>query len=663
MVNIDRDIQEAIDSIKALLKPVLTPAAGHAPVTEVTADRSIPVVLSDGTMMTIDKAVIDKVVKDLPKVLKEYDVRGLDDVFTPEMLVLLGMSLGTSRFNSHHGREGLRSGDLFLLAGDNGPTTPKMRKYLAQGLRLTGVNVVDLGQTVGGELYNAIYRLGARGGAYVTRSHVEVGTNGFKPLIGNTTLYADMIQELGRTIRKGEFRYPSSAGDRGDLIASDSPAGIKIHELSREVYRLNLIKEFGAIRDTMNRSGMKVAIDFGGGSATQYVGLAKELLGGNMVDSFGTEQDPYCKNGLPDPSRADQLGDIIERSKKDPGVIWFSYDLDTDRMAIVQNGTLFKGDLLFYPIIENVLRNGDGMQKDFLYDARMIPSIAELVQNLGGIAKIHPKGHSKIKKTVEIAMKELAEAKGFKTVLDLVNATNHHDFQMEYSLHPFVTTEKGACIDDAFRFTFWWIEGFAAMRKAYGNDITLASYIEKLRKDGYISKWYSLPEQRTDMQEELKKDLMNKMRDTLLEAFKGRNDFEFVNWTGFKGQKKRFTLVDTEGVYYFMAPIGIFYWGWSNTSAKVAVGAHSKSETGLRSLSEIMLGVFYGLRDAMQAEAAARGVKIQDSSKHIQDKETIDLLDLMSGKDNVSVEAGIKSRYPSVGSAIQGLNNIAKSVA
>lgn len=664
--NIDAKIAETIGKIHQDLKPALN----VSPKTTDTSVKSgaINVTLSDGTKMTFDQVAVDKVLGGLPKVLKEYDVRGLDNVFTPEMLVLLGISLGTSRFNSHHGTEGLKAGDLFLLAGDNGPTTPKMRKYIAEGLRLTGVNVADLGLTVGGELYNAVFRLGAQGGAYVTRSHVEVGTNGFKPLVGNTTLYADMIQELGETIKKGEFRI-ASEGNEGKIITADSDTGKKVHDLSKEVYRLNLIKEFSHIQQVMKDTGMKVGIDFGGGSATQYVPLAKELLGDRLVNIYGQDQDPTCKNGLPDPSRADCVKDVVDLSQKDPSVIWFSYDLDTDRMAIIWNGRLFKGDLLFYPVVENVLRNGDGLQREFLYDARMSPAIAELVENMTGVAKIHPKGHSKVKRTVELIMKGLAKSQGYKSVREFVQATGHHDFQMEYSLHPFVTTETGACIDDAFRFTFWWIEAFSAMRKRYGNDITLDSYLKELERTGAVSKWYSLSEQRTDMQEDFKKSLMNKMRDRMLEAFKGRDDFDFVKWEDFKRAEKPFTLVDTEGVYYFMTPLGIFYWGWSNTSAKIAFGAHSKNEENLKDLTTAMLSIMFRLRDGMPE---ATGVAMKDASKHIGDLETTGLLLLFGVIDkaqaekiqgdkkpsqefNIELERSVLAKFGSVEEAIRAL--------
>jgi hydroxymethylpyrimidine pyrophosphatase-like HAD family hydrolase len=43
-------------------------------------------------------------------------------------------------------------------------------------------------------------------------------------------------------------------------------------------------------------------------------------------------------------------------------------------------------------------------------------------------------------------------------------------------------------------------------------------------------------------------------------------NFKYIFWKDYQKQTKPFTLIDIEGVYYFITPQGIFYWGWSNTS-------------------------------------------------------------------------------------------------
>ena len=126
-------------------------------------------------------------------------------------------------------------------------------------------------------------------------------------------------------------------------------------------------------------------------------------------------------------------------------MVIFSFDLDTDRCGIVIGGKLYKGDILFYPVIEYALGKYGQDHKKIYYDSRMIPSIAELVDYLGGTAIIHTKGHSKEKKTVEILMQNLAKEKGFASVEDFVKATGYKNYQMEYSLHPFITIDTGAC--------------------------------------------------------------------------------------------------------------------------------------------------------------------------------------------------------------------------
>ncbi|MCK9594461.1 MAG: HEAT repeat domain-containing protein [Candidatus Omnitrophica bacterium] len=629
---------------------------GQAPgLFRITPEKPLVITTPDETI-TVTYEGLQEIKKKLSSVLKEYDVRGNDEYFTPEMLVLLGIALGTSKFDSHHGTEGLKPGDTFIIAGDNGPTTPKMRKYLALGLRAAGINVIDLDTCISGQLYTTVSRLGVQGGFYVTRSHVEVGINGFKPIIGKTTLFGDMIQVLGKQI----------AGDSADsglrvMDAKDMGAFINTQELQgkiTDIYKEKLNVEFTALINKLKDMDIKIAVDFGGGSATSYVDYVKGTLGSKLVNVFRAQSDPTCTKGLPDPSRDDDkclghpksAGDesILSWSARNPDVVVFSFDLDTDRCGIVIAGKLYKGDILFYPVIEYALGKYGQDHKKIYYDSRMIPSIAELVDYLGGTAIIHTKGHSKEKKTVEILMTKLAKEKGFASVEDFVKATGYKNYQMEYSLHPFITIDTGACIDDAMRFMYSWLEAFTAIREKHQQPKWLLDdYLKDLRQKGAFSQWYSLSEQRTSMQEQYKKHLMNEWRDVVTKAFSGDKDFEYVNWEKFEGQKETFTLVDIEGVYYFMTPLGIFYWGWSNTSEKIAFGAHSRSREDLRVLTEVMLSMFLKLRNEKPG--------LNPKSIRIEAQETKALSDLFSGAGIEDIEKNAAEKFAATEDAVKYL--------
>lgn len=667
-----RDFQNAIDAITArqgavertareqaksafdTLKQLTAAAAGSsgARLIKPSADEPLIVRVDDESVI-VTQEDIDEIKKKLPLVLKEYDIRGNDEYFTPQMLVVLGLALGTARFESHHGVEGLDPGDIFIIGGDNGPTTPKMRKYLAAGLCASGVTVMDLGTCVSGQLYTSVSRLGLQGGFYVTRSHVEVGVNGFKPIVGKTTLYGDMIQNIGARIDRG-LRVVGE-NYQGTIIKEDS-----FRQLIRDAYIESLKKEFSDMLGHLTAADMKIAVDFGGGSATEYVDFVKEMLGDKLVAEFRAASDPTCTLGLPDPSRGDDkcLGhpgsagteSVLDWSKANPDVVVFSFDLDTDRIGIVIGGKLYKGDELFYPVVEYALATYGSRHKEFYYDARMTPAIAELVTNLGGTAKIHPKGHSKIKATVEKYMKPLASSTGFRSEEEMAEKTGYKNYQMEYSLHAFVTTDTAACIDDAMRFMFVWLEAFDAIRKKHDQPRwLLEDYINDLTRRDIISEWSSLSEQRTGMQEQYKKELMNDLRDAVLAAFGTTPSFKNVPWTEFQGADSAFTLVDIDGVYYFMTPLGIFYWGWSNTSEKIAFGAHALSAGNLRLLVEPMLAAYLRLR------AAKEGLNAK--SAQIEAQETKGLLDLFNAGDIGVLEGRLMEKYPSVEAALDSLKD------
>ncbi|RKY36067.1 MAG: hypothetical protein DRP72_04500, partial [Candidatus Omnitrophota bacterium] len=603
----------------------------------------------DKEKIIITQDDLEEIKAKLPKVLKEYDIRGPDEIITDKkLLILLGLALGNIEIESHWGKEKLNEGDYFLVAGDNGPTTFLIAKYLIEGLRLAGINVIYLGCLRSGLLYSSIPYLNACGGLYITRSHVEVGTNGFKPVIGRTTLYAEMIQKLGQIIEKGEFRI---AGKKGKLIGD---IVYKVKDIDRKIR----LQETEKLLTLLEKYPLKIAIDFGGGSATTDIELVREILGNYLVKLFRTEFDPYCIRGLPDPSRSDEVclnhpqARIIEWSKSNREVIIFSFDLDVDRCAIIWEGTLYKGDLLFYPVIEYLLTiyKYKDYHKEFYYDARMSPSIVELINHFGGIAKIHPKGHSKVKRTQEEFLIKLATNLGYKSVEEFVRETGYTNYQIEYSLHPFVTTESGRSVDDALRFMFLWLYIFLKIREKYNNpNLTLKDYINSLKERKIISAWYTLSEQRTPMQEEYKKEIMNQMKDEIVKFFKDNPQFEHIFWKDFTKQTNSFTLIDIEGVYYFITPLGIFYWGWSNTSSKISFGAHSKNENDLLKLTEIMLSLYINIRE--------KKPNLEKTSQTIQETETLALRELFKLNTNEEIEESIKRNYPQINLALKSLYN------
>ncbi len=145
----------------------------------------------------------------------------------------------------------------------------------------------------------------------------------------------------------------------------------------------------------------------------------------------------------------------------------------------------------------------------------------------------------------------------------------------------------------------------------------------KLKQDsGFIKGVKQLKEQRIDMPEEAKFAVMSEMENALIDFFGNRADFELVeNWEEFEGAKKPFTLVEVEGGFHLISPLGDAFWGWSNASPKIAFGTQSANAKDLRKISEITVALFAHTKNNV---AAKLGMQLPQ----ISDKETAALREL-----------------------------------
>ncbi len=552
----------------------------------------------------------------LKKFVKEYDLRGFDRAddanfpqeVDPLLLRWVGRAFGTVDFHSRRHEQNVRlnAGDTFVIAGDNGPSTQKFKDALTEGLRDTGVHIIDLGVTVSGELYKSISNLNAQGGLYVTRSHVEVGTNGAKPSIGGITLYGEMLQAVREQILKAEY---SKAATPGDLNNSQA-----IRDKARKMYLASLMKQYGGLAEKLKSSGMKVACNLNAGSATEYVSFFQEMFG-NDVTLLKSEGDPWATKGLADPTRKDKKAlshpeaNIVEYSKQHSDVLILSFDLDVDRVSLLQNGELYLGDTMFYPVIEYQLTMSPykDLLKKIYPDSRMKTEFADLVKYFGGTAKIHPKGHSKVKTTIDLLLRKLAQKSGYKNVKEFLNAYPAFRIaQSEYSLHFFLTNEKGEALDDAIDFALFWLTVFAEIKTKHRHtDWSYADYVLDLKKKGFIRESFQIKEQRTPMTDDAKTAIMDQMKDTVIKFFEKRNDFIFVNdWEeDYEASMRPYTLANIEGVYHFFTPMGEFFWGQSNTSPKVAFGTQSASPENTKKLAAIVAALLIHTRQQVASGA------------------------------------------------------------
>ncbi len=636
----------------------------------------------------------------LTKFSKDY-IRDMQKKYplqiTPNVLTWQGRALGSLPvLSSDHGRAvGLQKGDIFLVARDNGPTSDSVSRDFIQGLLDTGVNVVYVDVVNSGALYSLIKKLGAKGGAYITRSHTEIGINGIKPNIDGITLFGDMIQAMIPAIETGVYRQVSAA-ERGKLLEFDSlwdvdankpflgteaeKTGknlVPIREHMFDLYAESIRKMFGGLKD----APIKVTVNFNGGSATSqradgskyYPALFSDVLGTaynnpNLSEEdaaiFREDGDSWNERGpLADPSQKNELKAVIAYSQAHPDEIILNFDLDVDRIGIVWGGRAYLGDEIFSPIVEYMLSIDPTYKKylpTILYDSRMNARVRTFIAELGGTDILADKGHSIVKANMDVLMKRIADMEG-KTVEQFMQ--DHPVFVMvqpEYSLHMFMTDDTGSPFDDALRFSLFWLKAFSEIREKHGNpNLTLEEYLDNL------GLYDQLREQRTfveDVDGKYRNDLKGKIVDGVAEKIlawgEGRDDFQYFEsakaFNDFKhvskGTLKPYTLVFLPGssVYHFYLPDGEFFFGISNTAAKIAFGTQSPTEEGNKKLALSATALIKLISNEVGKNA---GTEL----KPINNKETADLYNMFGLDSAAAVENLGVSKYGSAEAAVEAM--------
>src|SRR5581483_3185669 len=121
------------------------------------------------------------------EIFKAYDIRGIvGKTLTPLIVQAVGRALGT--LAREHGRTAIVIGRDGRLSG------PELSGALAHGIRMVGVDVIDIGMVVTPMTYFASFELGTACSVMVTGSHNPPDYNGLKMVIDGTTLSGDDIQ-------------------------------------------------------------------------------------------------------------------------------------------------------------------------------------------------------------------------------------------------------------------------------------------------------------------------------------------------------------------------------------------------------------------------------------------------------------------------------------
>jgi phosphomannomutase len=298
---------------------------------------------------------------------KAYDIRGIVPAALNEpMAEALGKAFGTAA---------LSEGQKTVAVGRDGRLSgPALSAALVRGLVAAGIDVIDVGLVTTPMLYFAANTL-CESGIQVTGSHNPKDYNGFKMVMGGRAIYGDEIQALLRII-EGET-WVLQSGGRVRNISIDAP------------YRDRIVS------DIKLKRRMKVVVDSGNGIAGASAPAILRAIGCDVIELF-SEVDGNFPNHHPDPSKPENLQDVIRALQTTDAEIGFAFDGDGDRLGVVtKDGSVIFADRQIMLFAQDVLKRVPG--GTILFDVKCSQRLAPFIEAAGGKPMMYKTGHSLIK--------------------------------------------------------------------------------------------------------------------------------------------------------------------------------------------------------------------------------------------------------------------------
>lgn len=300
-------------------------------------------------------------------IFKAYDIRGIvPTTLNTEVAEALGLAFGAAA---------QAQGEKTVAVGRDGRLSgPSLVQALIRGLVAAGIEVIDVGAVTTPMLYFAASTL-CRSGIQVTGSHNPKDYNGFKMVLASKAIYGDEIQALRRTMEADSA--PRLAG--GSVRQADvGPA-----------YQERIVGDVKLARP------LKIVVDSGNGIAGASAPAIFRALGCEVTELF-SEVDGDFPNHHPDPSKPENLRDLMAALQSGDAELGLAFDGDGDRLGIVtKDGQNIFPDRQMMLFARDVLSRVPG--GEIVFDVKCTQRLAPEIAAAGGVPVMFKTGHSLIK--------------------------------------------------------------------------------------------------------------------------------------------------------------------------------------------------------------------------------------------------------------------------
>jgi phosphomannomutase len=305
-----------------------------------------------------------------PTIFKAYDIRGIvgknvDETFAEH----LGRAFGS---------EAVAAGEKAVAVGRDGRLSgPGLAAALIRGLKSTGLDVVDIGAVTTPMLYYVAAtrgKHGCRSGIQVTGSHNPKDYNGFKMVMAGRAIYGEDIQKLKRRIEAEDYTAKRGRSAKMDIGA----------EYARRI-----------TSDCKLARPMKIVVDSGNGIPGASAPAILRALGCEVIDLY-SKVDGDFPNHHPDPSKPENLADLIKVVHATGAEVGLAFDGDGDRLGVVTaDGHIIYPDRQIMLFARDILKRNKGAT--IIFDVKCSQRVPVAIRKAGGKPLLWKTGHSLIK--------------------------------------------------------------------------------------------------------------------------------------------------------------------------------------------------------------------------------------------------------------------------
>jgi len=254
-------------------------------------------------------------------------------------------------------------------------TSDEYAAALIEGVRSTGLHVIELGVVTTPLVYFSLFHWNLDGGIQITGSHNPADYNGFKLCLGHEALYGERIQDLRRRLEAGRFRRGEGTHEHRPILGE---------------YQDYVVENVGRLVRPI-----RVVVDAGNGTGGPVAPAIYRRLGAEVTELF-TDMDGRFPNHHPDPTVEENMGHLIRAVAAERAELGIAFDGDADRIGVVDaHGRIVWGDELLVLYARDVLARNPG--GTIVSEVKCSQRLYDDIAARGGQGIMWKAGHSLLK--------------------------------------------------------------------------------------------------------------------------------------------------------------------------------------------------------------------------------------------------------------------------